>query len=106
MKDMGFPKASKEDAGLKETEADREVRDGAYRVHAAELRGFIERFEQLAAEKKDIADQQKAVMAEAKGRGYDVKVLRLLIALRKREPDDIAEEEAVLQMYKDALGMS
>ena len=106
MKDMGFPKASKEDAGFKETEADREVRDGAFRVAAGELRSFIDRFERLAAEKKDIADQQKAVMAEAKGRGYDVKVLRLLIALRKREPDDIAEEEAVLQMYKDAMGMS
>ncbi|MGI3163628.1 DUF2312 domain-containing protein [Pseudooceanicola sp. 200-1SW] len=106
MKDMGFPKASKEEAGLKETEADREVRDGAFRVAAGELRSFIERFERLAAEKKDIADQQKEVMAEAKGRGYDVKILRLLIALRKREPDDIAEEEAVLQMYKDALGMS
>ncbi|WP_232618301.1 GapR family DNA-binding domain-containing protein, partial [Pseudooceanicola marinus] len=67
MKDMGFPKASKEDAGLKETEADREVRDGAFRVAAGELRSFIERFEHLAAEKKDIADQQKEVMAEAKG---------------------------------------
>ncbi|MGI3163918.1 DUF2312 domain-containing protein [Pseudooceanicola sp. 200-1SW] len=103
---MGFPKASKEDAGLKETEADREVRDGAFRVAAGELRSFTERFELLAAQKKDIAEQQKAVMAEARGRGYDVKVLRRLIALRKRAPDDIAEEEAVLQMYKDALGMS
>ena len=67
MKDMGFPKASREDAGLRETDADREVRDGAYRVAAGELRSFIERVEHLAAEKKDIADQQKAVMAEAKG---------------------------------------
>jgi len=44
-------------------------------------------------------------MAEAKGRGYDVKVLRKIIALRKRKPDDIAEEEAVLDLYKAALGM-
>ena len=64
-----------------------------------------ERFERLEAEKKDIADQQKEVMAEAKGRGYDTKVIRKLITLRKREPDDIAEEEAVLEMYKEALGM-
>jgi uncharacterized protein (UPF0335 family) len=53
----------------------------------------------------DIADQQKEVMAEAKARGYDTKVMRKVIALRKREPDDIAEEEAVLEMYKEALGM-
>ncbi|MBY6046689.1 DUF2312 domain-containing protein [Vannielia litorea] len=76
-----------------------------YRVAADELRQFIERFERLEAEKKDIADQQKEVMAEAKGRGYDTKVMRKVIALRKREPDDIAEEEAVLDMYKQALGM-
>jgi uncharacterized protein (UPF0335 family) len=77
----------------------------SYRVTADELRQFIERFERLEAEKKDIADQQKEVMAEAKGRGYDTKVMRKVIALRKREPDDIAEEEAVLEMYKTALGM-
>ena len=44
-------------------------------------------------------------MAEAKGRGYDTKVLRKVIALRKRDRDDIAEEEAVLDMYKEAMGM-
>lgn len=77
----------------------------SYRVTADELRQFIERYERLEAEKKDIADQQKEVMAEAKGRGYDTKVMRKVIALRKREPDDIAEEEAVLDMYKQALGM-
>ena len=78
----------------------------SYRVTADELRQFIERFERLEVEKKDIADQQKEVMAEAKGRGYDTKVMRKVIALRKRDRDDIAEEEAVLEMYKEALGMS
>ena len=77
----------------------------AYSVTADELRQFIERFEQLDAEKKDVADQQKEVMAEAKGRGYDTRIIRKVIALRKRKPDDIAEEEAVLEMYKTALGM-
>jgi uncharacterized protein (UPF0335 family) len=72
----------------------------------AELRSFIERYEHLEAEKKDISEQMKEVMAEAKGRGYDVKILRKVIALRKRDKDDIAEEEAVLEMYKAALGMS
>lgn len=77
----------------------------AYNVTAEELRQFIERFEQLESEKKDVAEQQKELMAEAKGRGYDTKVLRKVVALRKRKPDDIAEEEAVLEMYKAALGM-
>ena len=81
------------------------ARPDNYHVAAEELRQFIERYERLEAEKKDIADQQKEVMAEAKGRGYDTKVMRKVIALRKREPDDIAEEEAVLEMYKEALGM-
>lgn len=80
--------------------------DNAYSVTAAELRQFIEQYEHLESEKKDIADQQKEVMAEAKGRGYDTSVIRKLIALRKRDKDDIAEEEAVLEIYKAALGMS
>lgn len=79
--------------------------DASYRVTADELRQFIERIERLDMEKKDIADQQKEVMAEAKSRGYDTKVIRKVVALRKRDQDDIAEEEAVLAMYKEALGM-
>ncbi|MGR3436616.1 MAG: DUF2312 domain-containing protein [Shimia sp.] len=78
---------------------------GAYHVTADELRQFIERYERLEAEKQEVAEQQKEVMAEAKGRGYDTKVMRKLIALRKRDKDDIAEEEAMLEMYKEALGM-
>ena len=76
-----------------------------YRVTADELRQFIERFENLEIEKRNIADQQKEVMAEAKGRGYDTKILRKIVVLRKRDLQDIAEEEAVLDMYKSALGM-
>jgi uncharacterized protein (UPF0335 family) len=82
-----------------------ESTDTSYRVTADELRQFIERIERLDAEKKDLADQQKEVMAEAKGRGYDTGVLRKVVALRKRESDDIAEEEAVMDMYREALGM-
>lgn len=78
----------------------------AYNVTADELRQFIERYEQLEAEKKDVTENQKEVMAEAKGRGYDTKVIKKVIALRKRSSDDIAEEEAVLEMYKSALGMN
>jgi uncharacterized protein (UPF0335 family) len=77
----------------------------AYDVTADELRQFIEQAEQLATEKKDIAEQEREVFAEAKARGYDTKVMRKIIALRKRKPDEIAEEEAVLEVYKAALGM-
>ena len=75
----------------------------AYKVTAGELRQFIERFERLDQEKKDIADQQKGVLAEARARGYDVKVLRKLIALRKKDPAVVAEEEAILDLYREAL---
>ena len=77
-----------------------------YAVTADELRQFIERFEQLESEKKDVAEQQKDLMAEAKGRGYDTRVMRQIVALRKRKPDELAEEEAVLEVYKSALGMT
>ncbi len=81
------------------------VTEGSYRVTADELRQFIERYERLEAEKKDLADQQKEVMAEAKGRGYDTRVMRKIVAMRKRDTADLAEEEAVLDLYKEALGM-
>lgn len=79
--------------------------DAQYNVTADELRQFIEQYEQLDAEKKDIAERQKEVMAEAKARGYDTKVMRKIVALRKRDRDDVAEEEAILEMYKSALNM-
>ncbi|AMY69002.1 DUF2312 domain-containing protein [Frigidibacter mobilis] len=82
------------------------VTDAAYNVTADELRQFIERYEHLEAEKKDITEQQKEVMAEAKGRGYDTKVMRKIIAIRKRDKNDLEEEEAILELYKSALGMA
>lgn len=84
------------------------VEDGPsdqYRVTAGELRQFVERYERLESEKKDIAEQMKEVMAEARARGYDVKVLKKLIALRKRDSSEVSEEEAILDLYKQALGM-
>lgn len=79
--------------------------DHAYNVAADELRQFIEQYEQMEAEKKEVTERQKEIMAEAKARGYDTKVMKKVIALRKRDRDDIAEEEAILDMYKAALGM-
>ncbi|MEO9537241.1 MAG: DUF2312 domain-containing protein [Parasphingorhabdus sp.] len=76
----------------------------AYRVTANELRQFVERAERLESDRKDIADQVKDVMAEAKGRGYEPKIIRKCLALRKRSKDEIAEEDAVTQMYMEALG--
>lgn len=73
---------------------------------AAELRQIIEQFEQLESERNDLAERQKDVMADAKGRGYDTKVILKLIALRKRDKDDLAEEAAVMEIYMAALGMS
>lgn len=80
--------------------------DQAYGVAADELRQFIEQFEQLEAEKKDITGRQKEIMAEAKARGYDTAAMKKIIAMRKRDRDDLAEEEAILEMYKTALGMA
>jgi uncharacterized protein (UPF0335 family) len=77
----------------------------SYRVTADEIRQFVERWEQLEREKQDCAEQQKEVMAEAKARGFDTKVLKEVIAIRKRDPEELAEFEAVLEMYLEAMGM-
>lgn len=77
-----------------------------YNVTADELRQFIERAEQLIREKKDIQEQEKELFAEAKCRGYDTKVMRKIIALRRRRAEELAEEEAILDLYKQALGMA
>ena len=79
--------------------------DQSYTVTADELRQFIERAEHLEAVKKDIAEQIKEVMAEAKGRGYCVSTLRRVISLRKKSKDERDESDAIETMYKDALGM-
>jgi len=77
----------------------------SYTVAADELRAFVERIERLEADKRDIMDAQKEVMAEAKGRGYDTRAMRKLIALRKQDPADRSEQEAVLELYKEAIGL-
>lgn len=76
-----------------------------YQVTAEELRQIVERVETLENEKRDVMDQQKDVYNDAKGRGYDVKVLKKIVAMRKRNRDDIDNENAVTELYMDALGM-
>lgn len=77
-----------------------------YNVTGEELRQFIERVEHLEAEKKDISDQIKEVFSEMKGRGFDVKAVRAILKERRQNPDDVAEQEAILDIYRAALGMS
>lgn len=72
---------------------------------AEQLRQFIERIERLEEEKKGIADDIKDVYLEAKATGFDAKAMRQIIALRKMNPDDRREMEAILQTYLAALGM-
>jgi uncharacterized protein (UPF0335 family) len=69
------------------------------------LRLLIERIERLEEEKQGIADDVKDVYLEAKAVGYDPKIMRQIVRLRKMKPDDRAEMEAVLETYKKALGL-
>lgn len=79
--------------------------DSQYSVTGQELRQFIERVERLEDEKKELAEQIKEVFAEIKGRGFDVKAIRTILRERRQDPNDIAEQEAVIDMYKSALRM-
>ena len=78
---------------------------GGGHVAADELRLLIERSERLEEEKKGIADDLKDVMAEAKGRGYDPKAIRKILSIRKKKKEEYQEEEAILEVYMQALGM-
>lgn len=70
------------------------------------LRLLIERIERLEEEKKGLADDIRDVYAEAKAVGYDAKIMRQIVRLRKMKPDDRAEMEMVLETYKAALGLA
>ncbi|WP_181321178.1 DUF2312 domain-containing protein [Sphingomonas sp. PP-CE-3G-477] len=78
---------------------------GGGQVAADELRLLIERAERLEEEKKGISDDIKDVMAEAKGRGYDPKAIRKILSIRKKRAEEVQEENAILQIYMEALGM-
>lgn len=78
----------------------------AQTVAASQLRSIIERIERLEEEKKTISDDIKDVYAEAKGTGFDTKALRTIVRLRKKDQNERQEEEAILDLYKAALGMA
>ena len=75
-------------------------------IEAGQLKAFIERIERLEEEKKTIADDIKDVYSEAKGTGYDIKIMRKIVSLRKQDRDKRREEEEILDLYLSALGMS
>ena len=99
------PRAGVADTRISPCRGMRMSTEESYGIAAGELRQFVERIEHLEQEKKDIAEQIKEVYSESKGRGYDTKALRAIISLRKKDKDQVAEEEAVLEIYKEALGM-
>jgi len=78
---------------------------GGGQVAADELRLLIERAERLEEEKKGIQDDIKDVMSEAKSRGYDPKAIRKIMSIRKKKREDYQEEEAILEVYMQALCM-
>ncbi|GKX35054.1 DUF2312 domain-containing protein [Hoeflea sp. WL0058] len=77
----------------------------AHGVARDHLRSFVERIERLEEEKKTIADDIKEVYGEAKAMGFDTKVLRRVVSIRKQDQDERMEQEAVLDTYLAALGM-
>ena len=84
---------------------ERNAEVGGGKVAADELRLLIERAERLEEEKKGISDDIKDVMAEAKGRGYDPKAIRTLLRIRKQKREEFQEEQSILEVYMQALGM-
>jgi uncharacterized protein (UPF0335 family) len=75
-------------------------------ITAEQLRSYVERIERLEEEKAAIATDVREVYAEAKSNGFDVKIMRQVLRLRKLDHDDRSEQEALLDLYKRALGMA
>jgi len=74
-------------------------------IAADRLRSIVERIERLEEEKKALGNDIKDIYAEAKSAGFDVKVLRQIVRLRKQEPAEVEEQETLLDLYRRALGM-
>jgi len=74
-------------------------------IAGEQLRAIIDRIERLEEEKKALAEDIKDVFAEAKGNGFDTKIIRKIISIRKRDRDELDEEETMLEVYMRALGM-
>ena len=79
---------------------------GSEEVNAGHLLAFIERIERLEEEKKALSEDIKDVYSEAKGNGFDVKIIRKIVSMRKQDRDKRAEEEEILGLYLAAIGMN
>lgn len=82
-----------------------EITESSQTVAAGQLRAFVERIERLEEDKKAIADDIKEVFAEMKGTGFDTKAVRTIVRLRKKDQAERQEEETILELYMNALGM-
>jgi uncharacterized protein (UPF0335 family) len=82
------------------------IETGAGEINAGHLRAFVERIERLEEEKKALAGDIKDVYGEAKANGFDVKIMRKIVSLRKQDRDKRIEEDTVLDLYLAALGMN
>jgi uncharacterized protein (UPF0335 family) len=111
---LGRPGTSapgKEERGMAETGSaasafsEGSLRSAAGTAASKQLKSFVERIERLEEEKKGIADDIRDVFAEAKGQGFDTKIMRQVIRLRKKDTAERQEEEALLDLYLHALGM-
>jgi uncharacterized protein (UPF0335 family) len=102
MPDPTAPAASR--PRMKETVADKQVKEEAVRRSGDQLLDFIERYEGHEIEKKEASERMKAVMAELSGTGFNAKVVKKIIADRKRKPEEVREEEDLLQVYRESLG--
>jgi uncharacterized protein (UPF0335 family) len=86
--------------------ADEVLEEGGSTVAAGQLRAFVERIERLEEDKKTVAEDIKEVYAELKGTGFDTKAVRTIIRLRKKDQAERQEEETILDLYMNALGMA
>jgi uncharacterized protein (UPF0335 family) len=83
-----------------------EIATGTEEVNSGHLRAFIERIERLEEEKRALSDDIKDVYGEAKANGFDVKIMRKIVSIRKQDRDKRMEEETILDLYLAALGMN
>ena len=93
------------ETALAEKPAPEKTTDDVGGIAGTRLKAFIERIERLEEEKKGLQDDIKDIMAEAKGTGFDTKIIRKIISLRKKDKQEIQEEEELLALYKAAIGM-
>jgi uncharacterized protein (UPF0335 family) len=82
-----------------------DINEDAQAIAADQLKALIERIEKLEEEKRELSEDIKDVYGEAKGNGYDVKVLRKIISIRKLDKDERMEQDAIMELYLSALGM-